>query len=71
MITIFRTTFVPSHILTKVTINQIPREYQNGFDRFIVADFIIELVKNDLNTETKSKKNKVKVYANDIQYENI
>lgn len=34
-------------------------------------DFIIELVKNDLNTETKSKKNKVKVYANDIEYGNI
>ena len=34
-------------------------------------NFIMELVKNDLNTETKSKKNKVKVYANDIEYGNI
>lgn len=34
-------------------------------------NFIIELVKNDLNTETKSKNNKVKVYANDIEYGNI
>ena len=33
--------------------------------------FIIELVENDLGTETKSKKNKVKVYANDIEYGNI
>jgi hypothetical protein len=34
-------------------------------------NFIIELVKNDLNEETKSKNNKVKVYANDIEYGNI
>lgn len=34
-------------------------------------DFIMELVKNDLSTESKSKKNKVKVYANDIEYGNI
>ena len=34
-------------------------------------NFIIELVKNDLNIETKSKNNKVKVKANDIEYGNI
>lgn len=34
-------------------------------------NFIIELVKNDLNEEPKSKKNKVKVKANDTQYRNI
>lgn len=34
-------------------------------------NFIIELVKNDLGTESKSKRNKVKVYANDIEYGNI
>ena len=34
-------------------------------------NFIIELVKNDLSTENKSKKNKVKVKANDIEYGNI
>lgn len=31
-------------------------------------DFIMELVKNDLNTQTKSKNNKVKVKVNDIEY---
>lgn len=34
-------------------------------------NFIIELVKNDLNKEPKSKKNKIKVKANDIEYGNI
>ena len=34
-------------------------------------NFIIELVKNDLNTESKVKKNKTKVKANDIEYGNI
>lgn len=34
-------------------------------------DFIMELVKNDLSIENKSKKNKVKIKANDTKYGNI